>query len=77
MLGKTLLVLVPAKLGETLPAHKITPHDVVEVRKQKGTGVCLAEAVVTRVQEKSVTVAGNRCTLLLIAAGSFRLIHIS
>mmetsp|Transcript_9656 Transcript_9656/g.35382 ORF Transcript_9656/g.35382 Transcript_9656/m.35382 type:complete len:730 (+) Transcript_9656:147-2336(+) len=77
LLGKTLVQLVSAKVGDTLPAHKMTPHDVVEIRKQKGTGVCLAEAVVTRVQEKSITVAVEELPEESFTEGNLRLVKLA
>lgn len=70
LLGRTLLTLVRNKLGssgeETLPPHKFSPHDIVRVRAAKAdsnaadggnaAGV-LAQGVVYRVRETSITVA--------------------
>jgi len=72
LLGRTLLTVVRNKLGssgeETLPPHKFSPHDIVRIRAAKGAGDSnsadggnaagvLAQGVVHRVRETSITVA--------------------
>ena len=48
--------------GEPLPPHKLSPHDIVRLRPSKGDGggPPLAEGVVYRVRDASITVAGGR-----------------
>lgn len=63
LLGRTLLTLVRNKLGssgeEALPQHKFSPHDIVRIRAAKGepSAPVLAQGVVYRVKESSITVA--------------------
>ena len=63
LLGRTLLTLVRNKLGsageESLPPHKFTPHDIVRIRAAKSEpgAPVLAQGVVYRVKETSITVA--------------------
>ncbi|KAK9915598.1 hypothetical protein WJX75_001370 [Coccomyxa subellipsoidea] len=63
LLGRTLLALVSNKGGGTisvpLPAHKVSPHDVVELRPSKGDASlpAIASGVVHRVRDDCITVA--------------------
>lgn len=61
LLGRTLLTLVNNKGGgtEPLPAHKLSPHDIVRLRPSKGegSGPPLAEGVVYRVRDAAITIA--------------------
>lgn len=65
LLGRTLLTLVSnrgAGAGaDPLPPHKFSPHDIVRLRPSRGDagggGAALAEGVVYRVREGSITVA--------------------
>eukprot|EP00899_Mesostigma_viride_P028330 jgi/Mesvir1/8682/Mv26108-RA.1 len=60
LLGKTLLTLEPNR-GDLLPAHKLTPHDVVSVRPNRSLdtspAAVLAQGVVYRLKESLVVVA--------------------
>ncbi|KAK9813817.1 hypothetical protein WJX73_000065 [Symbiochloris irregularis] len=64
LLGRTLMSLVSNKGGGTvaaqpLPPHKLSPHDLVEVRPSKGPseGAPLASGVVYRVRDDVIVVA--------------------
>lgn len=57
--GKTLLTLGPAVPGkEELPAHTLTPGDIVALEERGGgDGQALASGVVTRASAAAITVA--------------------
>lgn len=58
LLGRTLLTLVPNKPGP-LPAHKFGPHDVVDLRPNKGdsSGDPLCSGVIYRCKDDAIVVA--------------------
>ncbi|CAM6098544.1 unnamed protein product [Calypogeia fissa] len=56
LFGKSLLELKPNK-GDLLPPHKMTLHDVVVLKMNKGGGSSLGQGIVYRVKEGSITIA--------------------
>ncbi|EFJ16960.1 hypothetical protein SELMODRAFT_179218 [Selaginella moellendorffii] len=58
LLGKSLLLLQPNS-GELLPSHKLSTHDVVLLKPNKGGSAAesLGQGVVYRIKDKSITVA--------------------
>lgn len=58
LLGKTLLEL-QANRGDLLPPHKLTPHDVVNLKLNKGDGnsPSLGQGTVYRIKDNSIVLA--------------------
>jgi len=59
LLGRSLIKMVGNKNNgqDPLPASKMSPSDVVEIRQHKGDGAPIVEGVVFRMDDSSITVA--------------------
>jgi ATP-dependent RNA/DNA helicase IGHMBP2 len=57
-LGKSLLELQPNR-GDLLPPHKLTPHDVVNLKLNKGDASTpsLGQGIVYRIKDNAIIIA--------------------